>query len=141
MREIKFRAWDNVMDRMYHVGEEEDIVFELTGGNFIAVDITEDEDEFATLHHLEYMQYTGLKDKNGREIYEGDVYSYELYKVFVSGGHVEEMTEKSVDVVEFRDGAFCHGEELLADVLEWDESVKYEGNIYENPEILGEFSE
>lgn len=120
MREIKFRAW---------YGEKIGMLTPTFNGDINEI--------FAEQTGV-YMQYTGLKDKNGREIYEGDVYSYELYKVFVSGGHVEETTEKSVDVVEFKDGAFYHGEELLTDVLERDESVKYEGNIFENPELLGE---
>lgn len=123
MREIKFRAWSEYSNQMI------DWVAMMNEPTTCSVLNGDDE-------KIHVMQYTGLKDKNGREIYEGDVYSYELYKVFVSGGHVEETTEKSVDVVEFIDGAFCHGEELLADVLEWDESVKYEGNIFENPELL-----
>ena len=55
MREIKFRAWSN--------GKMEP-VFYLTDYHMICHTLSMD---------AEFMQYTGLKDKNGKEIYEGDV--------------------------------------------------------------------
>ena len=100
MREIKFRAWDCEQKFMieYHspLMDGMDInALNDTGCNFI------------------WMQYTGLKDKNGKEIYEGDRI-----------GNVH-------NVVEFCNGSFCiNGDTPLALI-----ASKYEiiNNIYEVP--------
>lgn len=72
------------------------------------------------------MQYTGLKDKNGKEIYEGDI--------------VQTHTKEFAKVV-FQNGCFmwdnaplCYDEEWeFAKTEKWAEII---GNIYENPELL-----
>ena len=60
MRKIKFRAWNNVLNKMYSWNEFLDTNMKQT---FIAPESTA----------MILMQYTGLKDKNGKEIYEGDI--------------------------------------------------------------------
>jgi len=82
------------------------------------------------------MQYTGLKDKNGKEIYEGDI----IESVFKSIDLLE-GEGRTRWIVEWRDGGFCENDlrgDYLADfqvggVLP-DETVV--GNIHENPELL-----
>lgn len=107
-REIKFRAWLGGQDR--YVGVD-------------AIDFDEDSirinDEYFFLADLE--QYTGLTDKNGKEIYEGDVIKYEsLY------GDIG--TKK----VSFEDGMFCVSHLALAQLG----SIEILGNIHENPELI-----
>ena len=129
-REIKFRAWDYQQKKM---------LFN------IAVYPN-------TSKVIPIMQYTGLKDKNGKEIYEGDIIIIEdVYKDILlddSTGPSEPCNHlapvsfrKSEYGVEIKDGAdiFCSGF--------WSfQSIRYEtgqddyeviGNIYENPELMG----
>ncbi|GAV18377.1 hypothetical protein SILAB01_02273 [Lacticaseibacillus paracasei] len=97
------------------------------------------------------MQYTGLKDKNGREIYEGDLFEHRFgYMVFDDPPHDEMGTECGVVVLE--DGQFgvkipglgvynLYGlllREGHLDNMPKDDLfvMKIAGNIYENPELL-----
>jgi len=64
MREIKFRAWDGQFKNMYYGSLSQDRWYSLTG--FLDV-------SSGGIEGLEVMQFTGLKDKNGTEIYEGDI--------------------------------------------------------------------
>ena len=76
--------------------------------------------------NYEVMQYTGLKDKNGKEIYEGDIINIQ-YDVTV-------QIEKAV--IEYRGASFYAV--TNADTWELDnyEEIAVIGNIYENPELL-----
>ena len=78
------------------------------------------------------MQYTGLKDKNGKEIYEGDICETVTYSGKPFG---------TIDVVKFSGGAFklTDIEDALLPIPLDDsdiQSVEVIGNIYENPELL-----
>jgi uncharacterized phage protein (TIGR01671 family) len=118
MREIKFRAW-NSMDKemMYGVWLSPDgSVIDFEYGNVVG---TYPKDQVIPL------QYTGLKDKNGTEIYEGDIVKY---KSFFSSDYVlgvVEYTEQAEWAVDMR---------LLSRIYS---NVEVIGNIYEHPHLLG----
>lgn len=89
MREIKFRAWNKRTNTM-HINVEE-----FHEGDF---DRSFDTDSFGhTIRqdYIEGMQYTGLKDKNDVEIYEGDVVQFEMYSRVKNG--VTELIETTVE--------------------------------------------
>lgn len=122
MREIKFRAWDNATKKIYLVGG---IVWDK--GKIVEVDRDDDPE----IEYPELMQYTGLKDKNGKEIYEGDI-------VEASGavGIVEWLDMGKWTLAMPRTTDFPQPRMVLGGYVE--KGCRVIGNIYENPDLLKE---
>jgi hypothetical protein len=103
MREIKFRAWD---------------------GKRMSIDVSLCHEGCGNWKDEQLMQYTGLKDKNGKEIYEGDVLKWENDAI----GKVEWLHDGFV--VYFPNWNRAHRR------LFGSKKMEVIGNIYENPELL-----
>ncbi|GKV69837.1 hypothetical protein NCCP2716_23350 [Sporosarcina sp. NCCP-2716] len=139
MREIKFRGYLKTEKKMLPVcdlnfnGVDQYAVGLSTCGR---LDCGLCEDYYESID-VEVMQYTGLKDKNGVEIYEGDVLSYCIEEY--PGGHYRERQETRV--VAFSDGCYWlisdKGDDALFFVHEVDCEIEIIGNIHDNPELLG----
>ncbi len=130
MREIKFRAWATEGGNMYY-----DVCWDMQGGIIAKTKFGEEliggKEDDGTMQYCILMQYTGLKDKNGKEIYEGDI-----IRETHSSAHIPRWF---VGVVEWCDGvgawSWEHGEDWG---MIYSHGVEVIGNIYENPDLLKE---
>lgn len=118
-RKLKFRAWWPMVKKMAHFGK--DIMLTSDGENYGYMFTTSDT---TYMGKSELMQFTGLLDKNGKEIYEGDIIK------------LDEM----VCPITWGDGAWM----MITDknsgrapaIQERTKRFEIVGNIYENPELL-----
>ncbi|WP_144519849.1 YopX family protein [Bacillus thuringiensis] len=117
MREIKFRAWDVGSKQIYN-------------WESIKLHVSEriDHDKVVV------MQYTGLTEKNGKEMYKGD-------RIYISNGEREHLAE-----VTFDDGCFCVTGYLgdrriypLKDFLWRGYDIEVIENKFENPQLMEQF--
>ncbi len=127
-REIKFRAWDKEKGEMIpKVG-----VLPLGGvlkpdGETRVGDVGAYAKNYKYLHSekIEVMQYTNLKDKNGEEIYEGDILASKLFHGDSGTWNYEvRWTEKNASF------------EINGYLIRHYDEVEIIGNIYENPNLL-----
>ena len=141
MREIKFRIWDNLTNEMYY----DALVGNCRGESTIPCVYLNDVG-WAHTDNCVVEQFTGLLDKNGTEIYEGDTVSaYKDLTEMYSRGSVEngtlEVWEEVVgnidipkEIVEYIGSSFRIGEYYL-DTIE-DCELEVIGNIHDNKELL-----
>ena len=126
VREIKFRAWDKELKRMFYADIEQ-----LDNGIAFLIDGHFDDEEPV------WMQYTGLKDRNDEEIYEGDI-------VVIDTQSYEGCENRVEGVVEYSDELACYfvsdGENGIECICNIEGSyttiIEVLGNIYEDSELL-----
>ena len=128
-REIKFRAWMKIWD------EDEPVKGKmfyqiLPTGDLKTWIIAFDNDgkydgDFTVGEDIELMQYTGLKDKNGKEIYEGDIVSNNeaIWEIYAKEAHYC----MAVDGKRTENDHLFVGEDRNSEII---------GDIYQNPELL-----
>lgn len=123
MREIKFRAWDILGKRM--VKWEDMYGLERTDSNTIGIHLPPGDHNYLFPEDVILEQYTGYKDKNNKEIYEGDIIKYnnKIYWIGFSEGCFD-CRIKLTDT---------NGDELF---LFDHKCIEIIGNISENPELL-----
>lgn len=119
MREIKFRAWYEKFNEMYIV----------KGIDFQREMVYFDKYNYRSIYDIELMEWTGLHDKNGKEIYEGDI--------------VKLRANHGIGVVKYYDewGAFVveyikPRQLAVLGMNYYKEDIEILGNIYENSELM-----
>lgn len=127
----KFRAWDGgSLCRMYQPDE-----VMVGNGDIWIIDEDSVAGDWIVNNDLDLMQSTGLKDKNGKEIFEGDIVQYQNSKVPSADSkgvirYFDNWAMFGIDIEHNEPRAlFFNG---LADNI----SLEVVGNIYENPELI-----
>lgn len=115
-REIKFRAWQKWHEYMF----TPDYIDFINGNVIIG-----EHDGDSRYEDIPLMQYTGLKDKNGKEIYEGDILkaSNSIIKIVFKGRGYEGiyLNKEEMNELPIQNNNYLHWQII--------------GNIYENPEL------
>ena len=122
-REIKFRAWDKYNERWLNISS---IAIGFRGMVHGVWDLG---GELYGLHQVDLISYTGLKDKNGTEIYEGDILVAD-YGMSKTIGCVEWMDDMGTYAIHTAGGGYSFS---LQHSRRSDEVI---GNIYENGDLL-----
>ena len=132
MREIKFRAKVENEDGIIELKIVSRLTMFSGGGLYYAY--CENDDYEYRLDPSDLMQFTGLKDRNGKEIYEGDIIKYH-YFYFADGSEIEKEHVCSVKYDDSFANFDAMDKEGFAHFL-GNASIEVIGNIYENPELL-----
>lgn len=130
MRELKFRAWDMCNDCW-----SDEYLASTEDGRIIEFNTDGSTEEWKDRFLLE--QYTGLKDKNGKEIYEGDIIQEEIdFNSKMTDGVFTYVVEWDNDTLSY--GLRGSGNSIHDELWEVNASVEIVGNIHENQDLLGD---
>ena len=122
MREIKFRAYDKKDNEMFYSNMYQDKTSMIFGLSNFLKECSDIEDTL--------MQYTGLKDKNGVEIYEGDI-------VRTTSNELTGKWKHKIYKIEFKEINCVAGAKYMGFDFQFNvDEVEIIGNIYENKELL-----
>lgn len=132
MREIKFRLWNDI-EKKWELGYDLPNLggFSILGETMVFGEYLRVIDKFSLedWDKIKITQFIGLKDKNGKEIYEGDI-----VKPFID--------ESTIAQIIFMGGAFrIASKKHDGSYFLWNyfkECIEVVGNIYENPELLNQ---
>lgn len=121
MKDIKFRLWDDHDKEMIY-DDMKSICYGAKGNDLrmIATEYAEDNKD------IPLMQYVGIKDKNGKEIYEGDIYH---------NGDINIKYKVIFDECQFIGQQI--GNESTVGLPYWIDRTEVIGNIHKSPELLG----
>lgn len=127
MRDIKFKAWNKVLNKMYSHEELLKLTKDIVKNEFITgiyLPLNSD---------IELLKYTGFKDKNNKEIYEGDIVEF----------YFDGEIKKNKILYENDRGFYIYVESYgykfalnIKSLNHFDRETNILGNIYENPELL-----
>ena len=130
MRTVKFRVWDQWVNKFIPPDEIKSLELFLTVSGEVY------SQKFGTIYpkvDYDISQYTGLVDKNDKEIYEGDIVTAS-HEVHDSDAVNFKRIESYTGVIRYQHSYWAIGDYKLF-VMD-DESLEVIGNIFENPELL-----
>lgn len=135
-REIKFRAWDKITKQIFEVEKIDFMAIERNVYGFITYKSIlggmNESLSFRSFDDAELMQFTGLKDRKGVEIYEGDIVKFcDIRYTKSIIGEIKFNTERGRLMIYPN---VSQGRDLTAEKASKCEII---GNIFENPKLLG----
>ncbi|EAG5474818.1 hypothetical protein DA457_10875 [Listeria monocytogenes] len=131
MRAIEFRAWDKEVKEM----DYNPSVIEIWQNKPINEQFRLESEE-----KLVWMQYTGLKDKNGKKIFEGDIVAFSEDDFHVFNSQVEYFSEVGYPAFDIKvPSTYYFDSNVFSEVsMSGLYEIEVIGNIHENPELLEE---